>query len=388
MPEHDPFEQRLAETLRETGDTFTPDRTGLVAGGVRRGRTRRLRQRFAVIGGSAAGVAALGVGGALLTTPGSAAEDPPVRATQPALATQDLVGTFRKLLPKGTFTPTASNGDGMNVSGVFDDGNGAAALSVSVSRTPQNGTGCPDPVLVPNDACTTQRLADGSQVTVFQGYEYPDRREETKVWYADLTTPDGTHVNVTEWNSPAEKGEKITRPNPPLSPAQLTKLVSSAELRALTAGSTPGTPAPSTPPAQTGTVGKTLVSLLPKHLKVVTKSPENEPEFAYVVVDDGKGKSYVQINVQPDMGDVKGDLFGSGAETLPDGTLVATHKGPGEKGGSGVVMWTVDTLRTDGFRVVISAFNAATQQTSATRTAPALSIKELRSIALSPKWRQ
>ncbi|GAV41808.1 hypothetical protein [Streptomyces acidiscabies] len=391
MPEYDPFERHLAETLRETGDTFTTDRTELVEGGARRGRTRRLRQRFAVIGGSVAGVAALGVGGALLTSPGDTPQDVgtgTTAASTPASnpASPDITEILKKLLPKGTFT--VGQNSGSTVSGVFDDGKGAAALSLSVGPASSRGTdGCPDPVLVPNDACTTQRLADGSQVTVFQGYEYPDRREETKVWYADLTTPDGTHVNVTEWNSPAEKGEKITRPNPPLSPAQLTKLVSSAELRALTAGSTPGTPAPSTPPAQTGTVGKTLTSLLPKHLKVVTKSPDNDPEFAYVVVDDGKGKSYVQINVQPNMADVKDDLFGSGAETLPDGTLVATHQGPGEKGGSGVVMWTVDTLRTDGFRVVISAFNAATQQTPATRTTPALSIKELRTIALSPKWR-
>ncbi|MFM9447239.1 hypothetical protein [Streptomyces acidiscabies] len=392
MPEHDPFERHLAETLRETGDTFTTDRTELVEGGVRRGRTRRLRRRFAVIGGSVAGVAALGVGGALLTSPGdtpqslgtgtTAASTPAPDPTSP-----DITEILKKLLPKGTFTVGQNNGS--TVSGVFDDGKGAAALSLSVGPASPRGTdGCPDPVLVPDDTCTTRRLADGSRVTVFQGYEYPNRLKETRLWYADLVTPDGTYVTLMEWNAPTEKGEDVTRAYPPLSPAQLTKLVSSAELRALTTGSTPEAPAPSTPPARTGTVGRTLASLLPKNLKVVTRSPDGDPEFAYVVVDDGKGRSYVQINVQPDMADVKGDLFGSGAETLPDGTLVAARKGPGEKGGSGVVMWTVDTLRTDGFRVVISAFNAATQQTPATRTAPALSMKELRTIALSPKWLQ
>ncbi|MFM9609783.1 hypothetical protein [Streptomyces niveiscabiei] len=391
MPEHDPFERHLAEALQETGDTFTPDRAELVAGGVRRGRVRRLRQRFAVIGGSVAGVAALGVGGTLLTAPddtprnvgtGTAAASTP--ASSPA--SPDITEILKKLLPRGTFT-VGENG-GSTVSGVFDDGKGAAALSLSVGLASLSGAdGCPDPVFQPYDDCTTQRLADGSRVTVFQGYEYPDRREETKLWYADLTTPDGTHVNLSEWNSPAEKGEKTTRPEPPLSPAELTKVVSSAELRALATDSAPGRPAPSTPPAQTGNVGTTLVSLLPKHLKVVTKSPEGDPEFAYVVVDDGKGKSYVQINVQPNMADVRNQLFGPKSEKLPDGTLVAARKGPGEKGGSGVVMWTVDTMRTDGFRVVISAFNAATQQTPATRTAPALSMKELRAIALSPKWR-
>jgi hypothetical protein len=87
------------------------------------------------------------------------------------------------------------------------------------------------------------------------------------------------------------------------------------------------------------------------------------------------------------MSDVEGDLFGSDAEVLSDGTKVATHQGPGEKGGAGVVMWTVDTIRTDGSRVVISAFNSGAQDTTSTRTTPALTMKQLRAIALSPKWR-
>jgi hypothetical protein len=50
-------------------------------------------------------------------------------------------------------------------------------------------------------------------------------------------------------------------------------------------------------------------------------------------------------------------------------------------------MWTVDTLRTDGSRVVISAFNAGTQHEAPTRETPALTMKQLREIALSPRWR-
>ncbi|WP_406338251.1 hypothetical protein [Streptomyces sp. NBC_00649] len=97
---------------------------------------------------------------------------------------------------------------------------------------------------------------------------------------------------------------------------------------------------------------------------------QGDDGFAYVVVNDGKGASLVQINVQPNMSDVEDELSGSGAQTLPDGTKVVTHQGPGEKGGQGVVMWTVDTIRKDGFRVVISAFNSGAQNTAATRTTP------------------
>lgn len=87
----------------------------------------------------------------------------------------------------------------------------------------------------------------------------------------------------------------------------------------------------------------------------MTDKSSDDGDFAYAVVDDGKGKSMVQVNVQPDMLDVAGDLFGSNSETLPDGTRVAVKQGPGDRGDQ--VMWTVDTMRADGKRVVISAFN-------------------------------
>ncbi|GAA3220717.1 hypothetical protein ACFQE4_20390 [Streptomyces thermocoprophilus] len=92
------------------------------------------------------------------------------------------------------------------------------------------------------------------------------------------------------------------------------------------------------------------------------------------------------MNVQTRMNDVADELFGSDAETLPDGTRVAVHQGPGEKGGEGVVMWTVDTLRADGRRVVISAFNSGQQSTARTRETPALTVAQMREIALSPAW--
>ncbi|QNP70498.1 hypothetical protein IAG44_14310 [Streptomyces roseirectus] len=394
MPEHTPFEQDLTAALHRTGDSFPAARTELVEGGARRGRARRLRRRLAVIGGGVAGVAVIGVGGTLLHA-GEPARDVGTGTTSTtappspsAVERQDLTSVLNKLLPKGKFTPTTSQGSDMNVTGVFDDGRGRAAISVSLGRTTTRGGGCPDRALNPYDHCSTETLPDGSKVTVFQGHEYPDRREQTKLWYADLTTPAGGSVSVMEWNAPAEKGEKTTRPTPPLSADQLTKLVTAPELREMVDAVPVPTMSHAAPPASTVNVGRTLTSLLPKHLKVVSKGPADDGEFAYVVVDDGKGESYVQINVQPDMSDVKGDLFDAKSETLPDGTLVALRKGPGEKGGSGVVMWTVDTMRTDGFRVVVSAFNAASQQTPATRTAPALGMKDLRAIALSPKWLQ
>ena len=277
----------------------------------------------------------------------------------------------------------------------------AAAVSVSLNRVEPGGydarqaVECPDKVYVPYDSCVTTRLPDASVVTVLKGYEYPDRRVDTKLWTANLVTPTGQHVTVMEWNAAAEKDAPISRSEPPLSAGELKKLAAAKEWRGFidTIRQTPGKTLE--PPASQDGGGagirQTLTGLMPKGLKVVSHGSDDDAQFTYLVVDDGKGKSLVQVNVQPGMNtdrDVVGQLYGSGSETLSDGTKVAERQGPGEKGGAGVVMWTVDTLRADGLRVVISAFNSGAQNADATRKAPALTMKQLRAVALSPKWRQ
>jgi hypothetical protein len=138
------------------------------------------------------------------------------------------------------------------------------------------------------------------------------------------------------------------------------------------------------PPLDYTLLMPTFLGLLPEDLSVSGQTG-GEDEFASVVVDDGKGRSLVQINVQRDMRDVAGQLYGE-ATTLPDGTLLATSKEPGEKGGAGVVWWSADTMRPDGMRVVVSAFNSGEQSTPATRPEPALTMDQLTALATSPEW--
>ncbi|MGW4036893.1 hypothetical protein ACWEIM_11495 [Streptomyces sp. NPDC004778] len=138
------------------------------------------------------------------------------------------------------------------------------------------------------------------------------------------------------------------------------------------------------PPLDYTLLVPTFRALLPEGL-TVTDVTDSGDEFASVVVNDGKGRSLVQINVQQDMRDVAGSLYRD-ATTLPDGTLLATSKKPGEKGGSGVVMWTADSMRPDGMRVVVSAFNSGEQSSAATRKAPALTMAQLTALVISPEW--
>ncbi|MEU3611262.1 hypothetical protein ABZ725_02940 [Streptomyces sp. NPDC006872] len=408
----DPFEEQLSAALHETGGTFGNPGAELAAAGQARGHRLRLRRRAAVAG-SAAGLALVGVGGALLvpwgadgaSKPSSAAATGSSDIAQPAFSADDVVRTLQKLLPEGKFTRTEARGTDGELpplaSGVFDDGKGDAAISVGLEQIPPDGSEvnpsgqvmpCPDSPDSGLDSCTTELLPDGSALTVYQGYEYPDRREDTKAWGADLVTPAGQHVSVLEWNAPAEKGEPVSRPEPPLSVAQLKTLAAADDWRRIIAAipekdvkPNPATSSSSQadPAVQVQRMLSVLRTTLPDNLTIGVSG--GQEGFVYAVVDDGKGKSYVQVNLQLNMSDVADQLYGS-AETLPDGTRVATSQGPGEKGGEGVVMWTVDTMRKDGRRVVISAFNAGSQTTAATRPEPALTMAQLRKIALSSHW--
>ncbi|MDF6042276.1 hypothetical protein LRD69_08880 [Streptomyces sp. JH14] len=76
------------------------------------------------------------------------------------------------------------------------------------------------------------------------------------------------------------------------------------------------------------------------------------------------------------------------ADTLPDGTRVSVSKAAADGGGKGTVEWSVDTLRPDGLRVVISALNAPAYPLAAIRKEPALDTGQLQQIALDPAWQR
>ncbi|WP_329280164.1 hypothetical protein [Streptomyces sp. NBC_00691] len=443
FPPPEGFEDELGAILRRTGDGFAADdRRELVEGGLRRGKRRLVRRRLAMTGGVLA-LAAVGIGGVYggsLLSPGGSPEkvsvasprtgNHPSGATEQAppekqgdrkavsaIEVKDLAAVLKANTPAGPWEIADLEGEGQSVSGVFDDGNGRAAVTVGLFRTGtgeagQDQVSCPDKVAVPYDDCTEETLPNGSRLMILEGYEYPDKREETKQWRAVLLTHDGFLIDVSEYNAAAEKGAPVSRENPPFSPAQLRALVTARAWGPLAArlpenldtpggeggqgsgadkageGSKGGTGEPPEHVEPSGAaVQSTLRSLLPKGLKVADKGGDGG--YGYLVVDDGRGRSLVQINVQPNMSDVAGDLFGSGdVTTLPDGRRVKLTQQPGEKGGEGVVWWTADTMTPEGFRVVVSAFNAGTQHEAATRAEPALTMEQLKAIALSPKWQK
>jgi hypothetical protein len=436
-----PFEDELGEAMRRTGDTFRPsDRPGLVDGGLTRGRRRLARRRVAAMTGSVLALAVVTVAGGYATgslgagdDKASAAAASPAAPTAPAapetaatptapakstapgadpakstapgsvetggVTKEQMIETLKGLLPEGK--TTQENGRGISdgppqayASLVFDDGRGAAAIGLGVNVVDPAGKSaadfvtCPSQALVQHDDCKEETLSDGSRYMLFQGYEYPDRRADTKVWRATLITPKGVMVDASEWNAPAEKGAAVSRPAPPLTAAQMKALVTAEAWR--TIGAQFGEPRneAAQPGESTGVpVNKVLVPLLPKGLKVVDQ--QGDPGYGFVVADDGQGASFIQVNVQNGMKDLLKDHFTGDVTTLPDGTkvLVKKENDPDQKGGEGAVGWTVDTLHPDGFRVVMMAFNAPGQGQDASRAEPVLTIEQMKTIVLDEKWR-
>ena len=110
---------------------------------------------------------------------------------------------------------------------LYDDGHGGAQLSIAVGEgqsfvcDAQSGTpGC-------------QTLANGDQLFVSQGPDYPPGKPRPSsdigvvTWDVQLQRQDGVQVDVSEWNAPTEKDSPASRPEPPLTVAELTAIARS-----------------------------------------------------------------------------------------------------------------------------------------------------------------
>ncbi|MFI5763636.1 hypothetical protein ACIA8F_22195 [Streptomyces sp. NPDC051563] len=417
-----PFEDELGDALRRTGDGFTSEGRDLVDAGERRGRRMVARRRAAMAGGSALALALIGTAGAYasgllgpardggranvaaspeLPAPGgSAPAQRRSRVGTGAVSAEQLTGVLKQLLPQGTLSNTEARGTedelGPMVTAVFDDGEGQSRIGFSLHRVDPQGARAEDMLKCPSrtttkfDSCTSEKLADGSRLHLYKGYVFPDKRADVKSWRAIVVTPQGFMVDAHEENAAEEKGAPVTRPAPPLTIAQLQALVTSPlwhpalnDLPAAGQEEQPGAAARS---------GAKAVDILEELLRTdgipVVSRDDDGPDLGYLVLDEGKGKSLVSLQIQtvdPKHPETWADLF-TAAETLPDGTKVLTRQQDGEKGGAGVVWWSVEALRPNGTRLIVNAFNAETQSSDATRTAPVLPLQRLKELASSPKW--
>ncbi|MBD0740376.1 hypothetical protein [Streptomyces sp. CBMA29] len=238
------FEDELGDALRRTADTFQPeDSRGLVAEGHAYGRRLRRRRTAAITAGVAA-FALIGVGGALVgglaggdgsgrvaaapTKPAPTSHpeqsSSSAKPARPGMTAKQVMDVFLSTLPKGHIQKSTWTNRGTEegiplATVIFDNGLVIAGVGRDEAVAPCPETPDPDP----NVSCTTTRVHGGT-LTISKGYEYPDHRAETKNWSATFLTASGASVSLSEWNSRDEKDAPISRPNPPLSSAQLAKI--------------------------------------------------------------------------------------------------------------------------------------------------------------------
>ncbi|MDX6352303.1 MAG: hypothetical protein QOF84_7093 [Streptomyces sp.] len=381
----------LGAALRRTADTFSTDNQALATAGAARGRVLRRRRTTAIVAG-AAGLALVGAGGFSLTglLPWDASVRPsavvPTSVASGQVIGDDTIALLKGLLPKGKFSHESSRTDSSSdvaVSLVYDDGHGASAISVFLSRVSNAPLSCPGTAYAAKGTtCQVIRLDGGGELYLSQGYEYPDRHVDTKHWNAVLTTSDGRRIDVSEWNAPAEKDAAITRTDPPLTPAQLRAIAGADDWTPVFDSIPTPKPVLTTPTATTKQILNVVTGLLPAGLS--TQLPPASETFPHLTVDDGHGKSLVEINY--DHWEGYTDAIFAGATVLPDGTKVIVRKQPAGKGVAGAVIWTVNTVRPNGLRVAVSELNAAGYHQATSRKTPVLSVAELKAIATSGTW--
>jgi hypothetical protein len=416
--EHEDDHADLIEALGQAGQAFAAEPERMINAGAARGRQLRRRRAAAITGGVTA-LALAGVGGLIVGTPGSPHQSVAaasgsstgpvtVTATKPAAPTASASGPtgdqvlalLRSGLPAGQVTKAQGHGrssDGRpmppSAELVYDDGSGPSFLRISLNRLdPQAAAGylvCPDPAYVQVDHCTTVKQADGSTLTVVQGYEFPDRRKPTKLWEAYRYTPEQGLIELAEANSPTEKDDPVSRPNPPLGPDQLAAIVNDPGWAPLLA-QLPA-PQPVVPRNHRMLTGDEIITdllpLLPPGLTVSAKVGGPGDGFAHLTVDDGHGKSLVEVNADDWSKNPVGSQFDS-ATVLPDGTkvLLDPNADSGGKGGRNIVRRTAEALRPDGTRIAVAVTNSTSAAVDATRPEPALTMDQLQAIASSPTW--
>ncbi|MFD0355543.1 hypothetical protein ACFVHW_17685 [Streptomyces sp. NPDC127110] len=405
-----PLEDELGEALRSAGAAFTPDPQALVAAGERRGRRLVARRRAAVTGGSVLALALVGTAGAwtggliggdgrgevasapALPSRGPArppGDGPQERGGTGAVTAAQMSQILKSLLPAGQFTQSESRGtdsQGPMATGVFDDGKGQARIGIMLTRIDPAGgmskemTTCPDRRNVAFDSCKEEKLPDGSRLLLIQTHDYDDDRKSVKDWRATLATPQGYLVDASEHNAPQSKQASPTRADPPLPMDRMKALVTSDKWR----------PAledlPAAPPEK-GALGpeedaESFLRALLRGYEIPEADKGGDGGYGYVVLDDGKGRSLVELRVQKDA-----TGFPADATAQADGVRAKVTQGPAGADAPGVVRWSVDTLRPGGMRITVSAYNAPKQTGPASRTAPALTVEQVKEVALNRHWK-
>ncbi|SOB84095.1 hypothetical protein [Streptomyces sp. 1331.2] len=414
MSEPKEFEDDLLYALTRTGEGFRAgqaEQADLVAGGYRRGRRRWRRRSTAAVVGGAAALALVGTGAVYLTGAsgakgagtvsaasaptttagaGPAATPTTVKSSAPTVITGDeVLATFQALLPKGETTDGKGRGTDDDRTGgtfvgadvVFDDGQGKSLVQIGIQKhRPNQGQprSCPkDFKLARVDSCSVTTLPDGSQLMLQQGHEYSDGRADTKAWIASLSGPDGRDINLSEWNAPAEKGARDSRPNPPLTFDQLKAIVTDKSWdRTVAAVKFDGIDTDAIDPGLSLPDREAvLAGLLPPGVTVTDRSGSALTATFRLGQGQEAGSLVLRVENWAKSVDNPAQQAFKDAVVLPDGNKVLVLGGPDSKDKQPL---RVTVLHPDGMEVVAAQGPTGRQL---------LTAEQLKAIATSPAWK-
>ncbi|MGW2618169.1 hypothetical protein [Streptomyces sp. NPDC001500] len=391
-----PFEDELGKLLNDTARAFTADRNALAESSLVRGRRRLARRRASAVAGSALAVV-------LATTAGVQLVDGrDGRTGGPASAPKGAYGHFavsakamRNILQNGMAavpgiaveqpqlqaTGSTEASRPATASIVFGDGFGAADVSLSVRRVDPSQTDlkklitCPPKEDSPFEDCTTQ-----PDNRAAKGYTEAGKAGGIKRWEVTLLSSHGYLIEVATHNvasTTASGNAPVTR-NPRMTAGRLRDLAAFVDGSFTPAGepSSLGTVEPGSK-SKRGDILPLLKDLLPKRLHIL--SEDGTGSDGHVVLVDPKTGQRTYVEAVRVAGDK--EVWN---ETLPDGTQVGTRSLPGRQ--PGVVQLRVDARRMNGLWMSVSAYNAASPDSTKSGDAPLLTAAELKAVATSRTW--
>ncbi|MFJ5220691.1 hypothetical protein ACIP98_39205 [Streptomyces sp. NPDC088354] len=313
------------------------------------------------------------------------------------VSAQQMLNILTSLLPDGTLSQQEGTGltgeaPTANAELSFEASGRSAKVKLSLFRwglpIPSLFLQCPDTAYAPYSQCTKSDLPDGAQITVDQSPAKNSNPTGPQVITVQLTYKDGGQILVTQAGTKNERIGKSGRNSLPLTSDQISNVAKAIEWKPILAEfpKPPDVEQPKSTARMTGEeIGRTITSLLPTGIEAT--EPSGSDGFGHVTIDDGNGKSLIAVNVQQwEPGDPRMRKVFAGADILPDQTRIKITKEPSPDGGKGAVVWSVDTLKKDGARVRVMALNAKAYTLPASRSIPALTIEQLKTIALDKQW--
>lgn len=404
------FAALLPGVLRGAAESFPAPGSDLAGRGRARGRRMR-RFRNLRIGAAAVAVATLigggtyvvsGLGGRADVPPVSAASNgtsspaPAANAESGAMTVEQLAAKLKSLLPPGgTTSDQFGRGTALEPGRPYRGGwvellyrtdAGAAAIRVTFTKATAA------PACAPASAgayCAVTQPAGGTLVST-RGFRNSPGANGTRRATAEFVRPDGGSVLVDA--SAVGDAAGGSEPKLVVSAEQIAAIAQDPVWQPAAAYVAASWPADDNRPVGVDADGDAMLDLLRSRLApgLTVSDGTRQPGYVSVLIDDGKGRSFLGVNVQEQASGSSGIACAPQATwcmpvTRPDGTRIDLMELPNDKEGTCRV-WLAQAQRPGGPVVSVRLLDSAAESQASTRSYPVLNVEQLGDLAADPAW--